>query len=328
MLTIDTIREVYNSLSVISRANKRGKDISSDFVYKNFISTIPDSRDRDILLEAFDALSLSHRNSSHRVAKVWKAYKDIIAPTFPPKPPSSNEKTIRGLVVDYLHQSYQGYTVRHEFTSWQLPVRPDVMAIGDGDENPIITVEIKSDKDGFDRIYRQLSEYGKFSSAIYLALDEKHLVPFLNKYGSRFHSIGILVYSNNELVVYKKAYVNSFGLGSLFHLMWSSELKLMIAPFKGRSKLPNKDAFGMEAVISSIYSQREVREITKAIVLWRLRNHEKCKQCIFHDINIEDFCADMPTKRKLFTVLLNPDVWEGRLLSFSKFNAEARKALS
>jgi len=325
MLQFKDIKNSYPSLSAYFRRKEKEKP-NLDIYLDRLTEDVPDEKDREILIQAYDSLSNTEKNarSTHYVAKLWKAYRNIAAPK---KTTTSNEKDIRDLVTKFLGKVHKGYTIRHEFSSWQLPVRPDVMAIGENDKNPIITVEIKSDKDSFDRIYRQLSEYSKFSTTVYLALDEKHLVPFLNKYGTMFSNIGILVYVDEKLEVYKKPYIDPFGLGSLFHIMWFNELKLMIAPFKGRSKMPNKDSFGMEAVIAAIYTHREVREIAKAIVLWRLRNHDNGDRLIYHDIKIEDFCIDMERKQKLFTVLLNRDVWDHRNLNFKKFNEASREAL-
>lgn len=113
---------------------------------------------------------------------------------------ASNEKEIREAVKSYLLENYNDLKIKEEFGVF-LDSRNDVMGVSY--EN-IISVEIKSDKDNFLRLEKQLKTYQSFSNIVYVALDITHLKKYEEKFlknGYQFSSIGILIYDNKKLTL-------------------------------------------------------------------------------------------------------------------------------
>lgn len=181
----------------------------------------------------------------------------------------SNEKNIREKVKEYLMENYNDLVIKEEFGVF-LDSRNDVMGINF--EN-IISVEIKSDKDNFTRLEKQLKTYLTFSSIVYVALDISHLKKYEEKFlkdSYVFSSIGILVYEDNKLSLYKKAYQNK-DVPMMYSLLKSEELFLFFHLFKNKSLIP-KNYETMKYLIEDIFSYREIYEISKYIFITRFRD--------------------------------------------------------
>lgn len=179
----------------------------------------------------------------------------------------SNEKNIREAVKKYLSDNYKDITIKEEFGVF-LDSRNDVMGVNY--EN-IISVEIKSDKDNFTRLEKQLKTYSVFSNIIYVALDISHLKKFEEKFLKDtyvFSHIGILIW-DGDLKLHKKAYRHDFKM--LYSLLKSEELPLFFNYFKGKSLIP-KNYETCQYIIEDIFSYREIFEISKELFITRFLN--------------------------------------------------------
>ena len=78
----------------------------------------------------------------------------------------SNEKDIREKSTALLKELHNIKFLENEYTHTSLPVRADIMAVSHDKE--VITLEIKSDKDTFVRLEKQLKEYMNFSHIVYI----------------------------------------------------------------------------------------------------------------------------------------------------------------
>ncbi len=183
----------------------------------------------------------------------------------------SNEKVIREAVKKYLSSNYQDIIIKEEFGVF-LDSRNDVMGVNF--EN-IISVEIKSDKDNFLRLEKQLKTYQTFSNIVYVALDISHLKKYEEKFledSYTFHCIGILVWNGKELKLHKKAYRHSFKM--MYPLLKSNELPIFFNYFKGKSLIP-KNYETSKYLIEDIFSYREIYEISKHIFVTRFMDIEQ-----------------------------------------------------
>ena len=209
----------------------------------------------------------------------------------------SNEKEIREKVKEYLLTEYKDLAIKEEFGVF-LDSRNDVMGVS---FNNIISVEIKSDKDNFLRLEKQLKTYKSFSTITYVALDISHLKKYEDKFlknSCQFSSVGILIYENKELKLYKKPY--RFNFGMYYELLTSQEKTLFLNCFKGKSLIP-KDRGTTEFLIEDIFTYREIKEISKHIFISRFLNNAKC----FPKSMFKDF----EKSQKLFNEWLHQDNW-------------------
>ncbi len=209
----------------------------------------------------------------------------------------SNEKEIREKVKEYLLTEYRDLTIKEEFGVF-LDSRNDVMGVS---FNNIVSVEIKSDKDNFSRLEKQLKTYMGFSTITYVALDISHLKKYEDKFlknSYQFSSIGILIYENKELKLYKKPY--RFNFGMYYELLTSQEKTLFLNCFKGKSLIP-KDRKTTEFLIEDIFTYREIKEISKHIFISRFLDNAKC----FSKSMFKDF----DKSQQIFNEWLHEDNW-------------------
>lgn len=210
---------------------------------------------------------------------------------------ASNEKEIREAAKSYLLENYNDLKIKEEFGVF-LDSRNDVMGVSY--EN-IISVEIKSDKDNFSRLEKQLKTYKGFSTITYVALDISHLKKYEDKFlknSYQFSSVGILIYENKELKLYKKPY--RFNFGMYYELLTSQEKTLFLNCFKGKSLIP-KDRKTTEFLIEDIFTYREIYEISKHIFITRFRDEvQDFPKTIFKDFELT---------HKRFQEWLNEENW-------------------
>lgn len=208
----------------------------------------------------------------------------------------SNESEIREATRIFLEKKYKKLELIDEFTQWNIPVRPDLFG---ATKNKIISIEIKSDKDSFARIDRQLLGYVNFSSSIYIALDHSHIERFLKNYGEngRFNHIGILSFKKGKISIEREA--TDLGVPPLYKMLWSQELYNFFGSFQGRSKIP-KDHKTLSELIENIFTYREIMDISKKIFLSRIRN--KDIKDLFENVKIED-------RQKAFDEYLKEENW-------------------
>lgn len=194
----------------------------------------------------------------------------------------SNELEIRAAVRKWFDKKHKTLELQDEFTQWSIPVRPDLFG---ATKKKIISIEIKSDKDSFARMDRQLLGYINFSSSIYVALDSAHVNKFMKNYGGngRFDHVGILSYENDKLTLERSA--RDLGIPLLYKYLWSQELYNFFGLLRGRSKI-SKDQRSLSELIENIFTYREVSEISQKIFLSRIRN--KPIENLFEDINMEE----------------------------------------
>lgn len=207
----------------------------------------------------------------------------------------SNEIEIRTATRKWFEKKHKTLELQDEFTQWSIPVRPDLFG---ATKKKIISIEIKSDKDSFARMDRQLLGYINFSSSIYVALDSIHVNKFMKNYGGngRFDHVGILSYEKGNLTLERSA--RDLGIPLLYKYLWSQELYNFFGEFKGRSKIA-KDQRTLSELIENIFTYREVSEISKKIFLSRIRN--KSLENLFEDIDMEE-------KQLKFDKILNKGV--------------------
>lgn len=188
---------------------------------------------------------------------------------------ASNEKLIRQLCKDFFIKKYPSAIIRDEFTSNKLATRNDLFVI-DESEDIICSVEIKSDGDNLNRLAAQITEYKTYSNLVYVALDIKHLKKYSTQFKDTelFVGVGLLVYNSefpNELTLHKRATKRKFPF--LYHLLWSSELKLFTKNLKGRSKIGSNEK-DLCRMIECIYTYDEIRIISRHLFIERHKKLE------------------------------------------------------
>jgi hypothetical protein len=255
------------------------------------------SEDEAFVREAYAAMTPRQRRD--RDHKSFLAKYRSLRPA-----PASNEAELREAAETYLQERYGGgINIVHEFSQWTISVRPDLYALTEGEE--LIAVEIKSDKDNLDRLYRQLDGYSRFSNRVYVALDERFLTKYLQTYGNRFGHVGILLYTEEGLGLYKES--EPLAPDELVNMLWASELKHYFSMLKNRSRIPGNDYRTYRQIIDTLYTQREREQIALRLFLTRLQGGKTA------DVNVARY-AEPLEKQLLFDEVLKPEYWEAGTL--------------
>lgn len=195
----------------------------------------------------------------------------------------SNEKDIREKSTNLLKELYDVKFLENEYTHTSLPVRADILAVSNNKE--VITLEIKSDKDTFVRLEKQLKEYMNFSHIVFIALDISHLPKFLKKFKTySFDTIGIMVYEDNEVYVFREPYkrtkINATSL------LWKNEYLQFLECFPiSTSKLSVDRAL---KIINRCYTVYEFETICEQIFINRYLQNK--------DFKVDDFLEDKEYK--------------------------------
>ena len=264
---------------------------------KQFRSFCSGGQDETFVHQAYAAMT--PRQQRDRDHKSFLAKYRALRPA-----PASNEAQLREAAESYLQAHYGGgVRIVHEFSQWTISVRPDLYALTEAGE--LIAVEIKSDRDNLDRLYRQLDGYSRFSHRVYVALDERFLAKYLQTFGNRFEHVGILLYTETGLGLYQAPQPQPPR--ELVNMLWASELKHYFSMLKNRSALPANDYDTYRQIIDAVYTQREREMIANALFLTRLRGGK------VSEVNVVDF-AEALEKQLLFDELLQPHYWEGGTL--------------
>lgn len=200
----------------------------------------------------------------------------------------SNESKIRTKSKELLNKLHEIKFIQDEYTHTSLPVRADIFAVSKNKE--VITVEIKSDKDTFVRLEKQLKEYMIFSHITYVALDISHLPKFLKKFNTYlFDCLGIMIYENNEVFLYSEPY-KSKKINTT-NLLWKDEYLQFISPLNfSVSKMNVDTAVNM---IKRLFTVYEFETISEALFLNRYLQDKSFK--------VEDLIEDIEFKNKRAT---------------------------
>ena len=254
--------------------------------------------DVEMFYKAYEKMSKSQNDKNHASLYFIEKYLENTGH----KTKTSNTKEIEKEVARFLREQYKNCEIVKEYTSWENPVRADILAINVKDlKNPVIAVEIKGNKDNFERIYKQLYEYKKFSTTVYVALDVRHLRKFVEKYGYVFWDVGILAFHNGRLELYKEPKIVKGQ--QYIDFLWGGELKLFIDKFKGKSKLPYKSKESYKEIIKVLFAQKEIEENSKRLFVRRLSDYKIEPKLIGLD--------HTDRQKKIFDMLLDSNYWIG-----------------
>jgi len=194
-------------------------------------------------------------------------------------PTTSNEKEIREYIREGYAAQYPNACIRDEFTTEGLEHRNDLFLV---DENIIISIEIKSDKDNLRKLRSQCLEYLTYSSIVVIVLDQKHLKKFNKDFQDlKDHPNMItLIYHKDEYSSWTKAINNCQvkDFPDIFNLLWSSELLLFRSKLKNKSKIKN-NSIASTKMINNTFSPEDKDLITKHLFIKRMREdtHRKIK---------------------------------------------------
>lgn len=196
--------------------------------------------------------------------------------------PPTNEADIREATKKYLDNKYDIEYIQDEYTHSSLPVRADLFAVSK--DKKVITIEIKSDRDTFTRLRKQLEEYNKFSHIVYLAIDIKHLAKFKKNYPGYYG--GILTYEDGELEVYSAAH--SSKTIDATRILWKQELLLFTHYFNG--SFTKYCISKLEHIIRNVFTVEEYYNISEYLFVNRY---------IKDELDFKELICDLDYKQKL-----------------------------
>lgn len=183
---------------------------------------------------------------------------------------SSNEELIRKATKRWLANKFPSATIRDEFTQSHLCIRNDLFAVS---SKHSVSVEIKSDKDNFSRLEKQILGYKLFSNIVIVAIDKKHFNSYVKRFmkSELFNGVGLLVYDGYD--VQEKIAAYHFEFPMMYDMMWSSELQLFFTGLKLRSKI-GKSAKESKEYISKMFTYQEIYDISKYIFVERIAKND------------------------------------------------------
>jgi len=188
------------------------------------------------------------------------------------KKSSSNLDDINTAVEKFLQEKYNPPHLNREYTHSSLKVRADFFAVTES--RKVITVEVKSDKDTMARLEKQLNGYLAFSHIVYIATDEKHIsaVERLLNSQSSLQNVGLLVFSDGEIIEEKKPY-SSTSIDATT-LLWKEEIENMLSSFKIKKRL---SATVLMDISMNIFSVLEFKNICECLFVNRYLNESRKK---------------------------------------------------
>jgi len=203
----------------------------------------------------------------------------------------TNELVIRDAVKKYLDDKYNIEYIQDEYTHSSLSVRADLFAVTK--DKKVITIEIKSDRDTFTRLRKQLEEYTKFSHVVYLAIDIKHLAKFLKNYPNYYG--GILTYEDGQLDIYKACYqgkkIDATGI------LWKQELLQFTTYFNGSFTKYNID--DLETIIKNVFTVNEWYSISEYLFVNRYLKEPLDFKDLIYDLKYKNKLVEIIKKEKL-----------------------------
>ena len=244
--------------SSIGFNRKRGRTINENFgVHQRVSTSINQSKIDDIENDFKGLVKYVEYDEWCKIAiETQKRYLENYNP--------SNEKDIREKSTSLLKELHNIKFLENEYTHTSLPVRADIMAVSHDKE--VITVEIKSDKDTFIRLEKQLKEYMHFSHIVYIAIDISHLPKFLKKFNTySFETIGIMVYEDDEVYVFRKPHKRSSI--DVTNLLWKDEYFQFLKPFP--VSLSRLNMVGIMRIIKNTFTVNEFETIAEQIFINR-----------------------------------------------------------
>lgn len=207
-------------------------------------------------------------NVEYRTFDIWKKLV-LISPK--KESSSSNELLIRDKTKEYLESNYKMTHLQDEFTHTELNVRADLF--GTTEDNKVITVEIKSDKDTFVRLEKQLDNYIKISHLVYVALDVEHIDKFLNKFHQyKYDSIGILFLENGKLHKYREARAKNDIYAQ--NLLWKDEYASFFR-FWNCNKINKMASHTIKELIYRVFTVQEYKYLSELIFVNRYNHKNK-----------------------------------------------------
>jgi len=217
----------------------------------------------------------------HEFNAICKEFTKNIVPT--------NELVIRDAVKEYLDKKYDIAHIQDEYTHASLPVRADLFAVSH--DKKVITVEVKSDRDTFTRLKKQLEEYTKFSHIVYVAIDIAHLVKFKKGFPSYYG--GILVYEDGELILHSACHSSKTIEAS--RLLWKQELQQFLC-FKGSFTKYCIDE--LEYFIENIFTVCEHKAISEFLFVNRYLKHKNDFKHLINDYEYKQNLIEKLVKEK------------------------------
>lgn len=274
-----SLREVPNAFKELSSFHVRRVEWETIGIYHTLY--IPYDK-RDNAEEYLKSIGIEAKVvDQHGFNEVCKKLNSELTPT--------NEAVIREAVTEYLNKKYSIAHIQGEYTHPSLPVRADLFAITK--DRKVITVEIKSDRDTFTRLKKQLEEYATFSHGVYVALDIAHLVKFKKNFPSFYG--GILVYEDGELKLHT-ACTFSKNIDA-YRLLWKQE-HLQFLPFKGITT--NFSLSKLNEITESVYTVKECREIAEFLFINRYVKDENDFSHLIVDYDYKQELVDRIRKVK------------------------------
>lgn len=221
----------------------------------------------------------------------------------------SNEKEIREAFKILLKKSFTDGFTFDEFAGGSLITRPDLATFL---PKQILFTEIKSNRDTFDRLDRQIFDYSKIASTVFIVLDEKHLSKFQTKYKCKMYFCEFIFFKNGDF--YYPEYENQELkrkieiLGNfckypkyninILSLLWQKETECFIAFLKSKTKI-----LSHSLVIQQLYTVQEISDISYSILYDRAKNRATSQSGKLLTYNIGNFVGqilDKEHKQALF----------------------------
>jgi len=181
---------------------------------------------------------------------------------FKKRKPTNNigEQEIR-LALKKRMQKKNNY-LKDEFTTMRLRTRADMVSFSN---KKIDVYEIKSDKDSFTRLEKQIQEYRDYADTITIVIGEKKLSAFNKNHVEKYPDIGILVYKDGKLKEIRKP--KELKPKKIISLLWKKELYQKL--FAGYIGLSSYSSSKLMNIAEQIFKKDDLDSMVRKILTAR-----------------------------------------------------------
>jgi len=156
--------------------------------------------------------------------------------------------------------------IRHdEYSTMDSNSRADSVVFN---RDSIHVYEIKSAKDSFSRLEKQIEDYKKYADRITLVMDIKKQSAFIKNHAHKYKGIEILFYYGSDIKLERASRGRKLNpTTDKFGLLWKNELYEQVVWFISRTSKLSR--YALAGLASHIFTKKQAHEIVNEVLYTR-----------------------------------------------------------
>jgi len=219
------------------------------------------------------------------------------------------EDAIRLKLNEFIKQLYPNEPTQDEYSTLGCASRADTVVFS---QKAIHVFEIKSEKDSFSRLEKQIEDYKQYAERITIVLHIKKLSAFIKNYHHLLCDVGLLVYYDKNYPLEQKSKSKLLSpTSNKISFLWSGELYHILGRFKGSSKLTS--ASQRMKVCDKFLTKKQAIHICNCILndRFKSKNERGVMQNGYFDFQkelLEKFNLNYDQLQKRFDKIIKPRI--------------------